>query len=163
MVQNDFLDLYESSFDDVYRYVYFKVGNCWDADDIVSDIFKKAFEKYKTINCNKKSWLFSIARNAVIDFYRKKKDIAIGDDLEQYAYPDVLEDKFDKEAELKCLKKSIYSLSKEEIEIINLKYFSGMSNRELSEVLNKTEDAVKMKSYRIIQKLKNLVINCLEG
>lgn len=163
MVQNDFLDMYESYFDDVYRYVYFKVGNRWDADDIVSDIFKKAYEKYRNLNASPKSWLFTIARNTVIDFYKKKKDIAIGESLEQYAYPDIFEDKFDKESELNCLKKSIYSLQKEEVEIINLKYFSNMTNKELSLILNKTEDAVKMKSYRIVQKLKKLVNICLEG
>ncbi|WP_026487020.1 RNA polymerase sigma factor [Caldanaerobius polysaccharolyticus] len=162
-MKDDFLDLYESCFDDVYRYIYFKVGNRWDADDIVSDTFKRAYEKYKTVKVNSKSWLFTIARNAVTDFYRKKKDLLVGDDISQYSYPDIFESKLFREIELNCLKKSIYRLSKEEIEIINLKYFSGMTHKEISQVLNKTEDAVKMKSSRIIQKLKNFVINCLEG
>ncbi|MDI3309959.1 MAG: RNA polymerase sigma factor [Thermoanaerobacterium sp.] len=162
-MKRNFLDIYESFFDDVYRYVYFKVGNGWDVDDIVSDIFKKAYENYGSINSNVKAWIFAIARNTVVDFYKKKKDIAFGDDLDAFTYPDVFENKFDKEAELNCLKKSLYSLPKEEIEIVGLKYFSNLSNKELSLLLDKTEDAVKMKSYRIIQKLKKLVNICLEG
>lgn len=162
-VKDGFLSFYETFFDDVYRYVYFKVGNSWDADDIVSEIFKKAYENYSTIRTNPKSWLFSIARNTVTDFYRKKKEIVTNDELEKYYYPDIWEDKFNKEVELNCLKKSIYSLPKNEIEIINLKYFSGMTHKEISQLIEKTEDAVKMKAHRIIQKLKNLVIKCLEG
>lgn len=69
-VKDDFLDLYESCFDDVYRYIYFKVGNSWDTDDIVSDTFKRAYEKYKTVKVDSRAWLFTIARNAVTDFYR---------------------------------------------------------------------------------------------
>lgn len=162
-MKNNFLSFYETFFDDVYRYVYFKVGNKWDTDDIVSEIFKKAYENYRTIRTNPKSWLFSIARNTISDFYRKKKEIPTDDDLEKYYYPDIWEDKFNKEIELDCLKKSIYSLPKDEIEIINLKYFSGMTHKEISEQIKKTEGAVKMKAFRIIQKLKSLVTKCLEG
>ncbi|HHW57820.1 MAG TPA: RNA polymerase sigma factor [Clostridia bacterium] len=158
-----FLEFYEKNFDDVYRYVYFKIGNKWDTDDVVSEIFKKAYEKYKTIKSNPRSWLFSIAKNTITDHYRKNKNVTLEDDLSSFSYPDIFENKFEKEAEIDCLKKSIYSLPKEEIEIINLKYFAGMTHREISQIVEKTEDAVKMKAFRIIQKLKNLVIKCLEG
>ncbi|MGB9680264.1 MAG: RNA polymerase sigma factor [Thermoanaerobacteraceae bacterium] len=157
-----FIEFYEKNFDDVYRYVYFKIGNKWDTDDIVSEIFKKAYEKYKTIKSNPRSWLFSIAKNTITDHYRKNKNVTLEDDLSSFPYPDIFENKFEKEAEIDCLKKSIYSLPKEEIEIINLKYFTGMTHREISQIAKKTEDAVKMKAFRIIQKLKNLVIKCLE-
>lgn len=162
-VAESFLEFYEKTFDDVYRYVYFKIGNKWDTDDIVSEIFKKAYEKYKTIKSNPRSWLFSIAKNTITDHYRKNKNVTLEDDLSSFYYSDIFENKFEKEAEIDCLKKSIYSLPKEEIEIINLKYFAGMTHREISQIVEKTEDAVKMKAFRIIQKLKNLVIKCLEG
>ncbi|MBE3592264.1 MAG: RNA polymerase sigma factor [Thermoanaerobacter sp.] len=162
-MEESFLEFYEKNFDDVYRYVYFKIGNKWDADDIVSEIFIKAYEKYKTIKSNPRSWLFSIAKNTITDHYRKNKNVTLEDDLSPFSYPDIFENKFETEAEIDCLKKSIYSLPKEEIEIINLKYFAGMTHREISQIVKKTEDAVKMKAFRIIQKLKNLVIKCLEG
>ncbi|QSZ27116.1 RNA polymerase sigma factor [Aceticella autotrophica] len=158
-----FLEFYEKNFDDVYRYVYFKIGNKWDTDDIVSEIFKKAYEKYKSIKSNPRSWLFSIAKNTITDHYRKNKNVTLEDNISYFSYHDIFENKFEKEAEIDCLKKSIYSLPKEEIEIINLKYFAGMTHREISQIIQKTEDAVKMKVFRIIQKLKNLVIKCLEG
>jgi len=162
-VPESFIEFYEKNFDDVYRYVYFKVGNKWDADDIVSEIFQKAFEKYNTVKSNPKAWIFSIARNTVTDYYRTRKNLVSEELIMEYSYTDVFEDKFEKEVELNCLKKSIYALPKEEIEIINLKYFAGMTHKEISQTIEKTEEAVKMKAYRIIQKLKNLVAKCLEG
>lgn len=42
-----FIHLYDQYYDDVYRYVYVKTGNKWDTEDIVSDIFRKAYEKEK--------------------------------------------------------------------------------------------------------------------
>ncbi|AAM23615.1 RNA polymerase sigma factor [Caldanaerobacter subterraneus] len=158
-----FIEFYEKNFDDVYRYVYFKVGNKWDADDIVSETFQKAFEKYNTVKSNSKAWIFSIARNTVTDYYRMRKNLVSEELIMEHFYPDVFEDKLEREVELDCLKKSLYSLSKEEIEIVNLKYFANMTHREISQLIEKTEEAVKAQAYRIIQKLKNLVIKCLEG
>lgn len=162
-MHQNFLDLYDQYFDDIYRYIYFKTGNQWDCDDLVSDTFRKAYEKYRTLNKSPKAWLFAIARNSVTDFYRKKKDIAVGDDLELYAYPLRFEENLEEKEELNCLKKSLSILSKEELEVINLKYFSGLKYEEIGILLGRTEDSVKMKSSRIIKKLKIIVSNCMEG
>lgn len=40
-----FKHIYEAYFDDVYRFVYVKTGNKWDADDIGSETFRKVYEK----------------------------------------------------------------------------------------------------------------------
>ncbi|MEK3937139.1 RNA polymerase sigma factor [Sporosarcina sp. FSL W7-1349] len=91
-----FIQLYDAYFDDVYRYVYVKTGNKWDAEDLVSDIFRKAFEKRSSLakHPNQKAWLFMIARNTIIDFYRKKKNVPIGDWMEHYVSPVDFEDPF---------------------------------------------------------------------
>ncbi len=61
-----------------------KLGNKWDTDDIVSDIFRKAFERYASLQeqSSAKAWLITIARNTIIDFYRKKKDTFIGEGMD---------------------------------------------------------------------------------
>jgi len=61
MVHLSFITFYDQYYKQLYRYVYFKVGNKWDTDDIVSDTFRKAYEKYTTVKDNHASWLFSIA------------------------------------------------------------------------------------------------------
>lgn len=162
-MQLDFIGLYDKYFDDVYRYVFFKTGSKWDTDDLVSEIFRKAYENFAKINSNQKAWLFTIARNTVADFYRKKREVAAGDDLDQLAYPGSFEDDLVKKDEMNCLKKSLNHLSKEELEIINLKYFSALKHAEIAALTGKTEDGVKMKSFRILNKLKVMVKRCVEG
>ena len=129
-VHHGFIKIYDDYFDDIYRYVFFKIGSRWDTDDLVSEIFRKAYEKYPTISGNQKAWLFTIAKNTVIDFYRKKKDIASSDKLDQYTYPGCfeldVELDVEKDEQIDYLKKSLALLSEEELEIINLRYFSDM-------------------------------------
>jgi RNA polymerase sigma factor (sigma-70 family) len=150
----NFLKLYDRYFDDVYRYTYFKIGNSWDTDDLVAETFRKAFEKIHTINGSPKAWLITIARNTIIDWYRKQKEIVADDaDLDKYAYAHSFEEIFEKKEEINCLKKSLQKL----------KYFSGLKYKEISVVVGKSTDAVKMKFLRIIRKLGKLVKVCMEG
>ena len=68
---DEFLQLYEDCYDDIYRYVYCKTGNPWDTDDIVSDVFLKAFRHFDPNRRTHKAWLVTIARNTTVDYYRK--------------------------------------------------------------------------------------------
>ena len=44
----DFSSFYEENYDDIYRYVYCKIGNRWDTDDIVSEVFTRAYRHFAT-------------------------------------------------------------------------------------------------------------------
>ena len=163
-MKNDFLTLYDQFFDDVYRYIRFKTGNRWDTDDLVSEVFRKAFEKFSSLRDNPKAWLMTIARNTIIDFYRKKRDVVVQEtELERQPDTYSFEEELMKQDELKCLKKGLRNLTPEDLELINLKYFAGLTHKEIGELLGKTMDAVKMKSLRIIRQLGESVKRCLEG
>lgn len=163
MVHREFLKLYDECYDDVYRYIHFKVGNSWDADDITEEVFKRAFEKFRTVSGSSRPWLFTIARNAVTDYYRRKKDVPGSEILDTYQHPYNFEEEFLKREKLGCLKNSLNLLNEEELEIINLRYFSEMKYGEIAIVLEKSENAVKMKAIRVMNKLRKFVTKCLEG
>ncbi|WP_231860361.1 RNA polymerase sigma factor [Bacillus sp. OxB-1] len=158
-----FIQLYDAYFDDVYRYVYVKTGNKWDAEDLESDIFRKAFEKRSSLakHPNQKSWLFMIARNTIIDFYRKKKNVPIGDGMEHYVSPVDFEDSFEGANEKECLQKSLPHLSTEDLEITQLRYFANLKFKEMAMILNKKEGSLRVKSNRITKKLGIRVRKCL--
>ncbi|WP_059172262.1 RNA polymerase sigma factor [Bacillus sp. FJAT-27445] len=158
-----FIDLYDEHFDDVYRYVFVKTGNKWDAEDIVSEVFRKIYENWGRRNNpgNPKAWILAIARNTVIDFYRKKKSILIGEEIDSYYPPVPFEDPFVESMEMECLKKSLNHLSKEDLEITNLRYFANMKFKDIALVLKKTEESLRVKSSRITKKLGVLVKKCL--
>ncbi|GAH71496.1 unnamed protein product, partial [marine sediment metagenome] len=70
-----FAQLYEEHFDRIYRYVYLKVGNQAEAEDLTQEVFVKALEaigSYKWRNLPFVAWLFRIAHNQVIDYLRKQ-------------------------------------------------------------------------------------------
>lgn len=65
--------LYTAYSEKVRGYVFGKVANRHDAEDLVSDVFLKAYEKYPTFDANRASvstWLYTITRNTVIDYFR---------------------------------------------------------------------------------------------
>jgi RNA polymerase sigma factor (sigma-70 family) len=162
-VSHLFMKLYDDCYDDVYRYVYVKTGNKWDTEDIVSEVFRKAYENKNRLkdNPSPKAWIMTITRNTVIDFYRKKKNIPIGEDIDFYTAPLPFDDPFENASELDCLKKSLNHLSKEDLEVTNLRYFSDLKFKDIALVLKKTEDSLRVKSNRITKKLGILLKKCL--
>jgi RNA polymerase sigma factor (sigma-70 family) len=162
-VSNTFIKLYDEFYDDVYRYVYVKTGSKWDAEDIVSEVFRKAYENKNRLkdSPSPKAWIMTITRNTVIDFYRKKKNLLVGEDIDLYTAPLPFEDPFENSSELDCLKKSLNHLSKEDLEVTNLRYFSDLKFKDIALVLKKTEDSLRVKSNRITKKLGILLKKCL--
>ena len=70
-----FEKIYDLYVDKIFKYIYFKVGNLADAEDLTSKVFLKAFEKIKHYEIRKSpfsSWLFRVAHNIVVDLYREK-------------------------------------------------------------------------------------------
>src|SRR3989344_2331792 len=79
-----FGELYELCFDKIYRFVYFRVGHKEIAEDLTEEVFIKAFENLHTLNQSSsfEAWLYQIARNKVIDYYRSKQMLTNLDDVE---------------------------------------------------------------------------------
>ncbi|BBI33388.1 RNA polymerase sigma factor [Cohnella abietis] len=165
-MNGQFMTMYEEYFDDVYRFVLYKTGNRWDTDDLVSEIFRKAFQHF---NQNRvelermKPWLFTIARNTVIDHYRKRKEWAYGHDPEVFGYTHTTELLETIDLQNDCLKQSLLSLTTEEREMINLKYIAEMKYSEISGIVGKAEMWMKTKVHRIKQKMALLINKCMEA
>ena len=77
--------LYTAYSEKVRGYVFGKVANRHDAEDLVSDVFLKAYEKYPTFDADRASvstWLYTITRNTVIDYFRTHRPgVELPDDL----------------------------------------------------------------------------------
>jgi RNA polymerase sigma factor (sigma-70 family) len=162
-VDDYFAVMYDQYFDDVYRYIYVKTGDKWDAEDIVSETFRKAYEKFVFLQeeTNHKAWLMTIARNTIIDYYRKKKGVLVGENMELYLTPVPFVDPLEESDELECLRKSLHHLPKEEMEIVNLRYFTDLKFKEIAAMLKKLDDSIRVKSNRITKKIGLLIKKCL--
>lgn len=153
--------LYELYFKRIYNYVVVKVNNRQDAEDIVSDIFLqivKGLPQFRNDNhLSFATWLFTIARNITTDFYRRQVRNPTEVDLESMETNLVISPELDtaliqreRAAELHGM---LMALPERRREVIMLKYFSGLRNLEIAQVLDLDERTV---SSHLSRGLKDL-------
>lgn len=152
-----FAKLYDAYVERVSRYVYFRVTDGCDMEDLVSQVFLKAWEnldRYKRGSSPFIAWLYTIARNLVIDHYRTKKNILSLE--EAIALPSDL-DLPDQEAQLhfdlEAMRDALQMLSKDQQQALILKYIAGLPNDSIAKVMNKQEGTVRGLQMRGLQTL----------
>ncbi|MDO8669420.1 MAG: RNA polymerase sigma factor [Candidatus Buchananbacteria bacterium] len=151
-----FYDLYVTR---IYRFVFFKINSVSDAQDITSEVFLKLWQYVKAGKDirNLNALTYMIARNMVIDFYRRnnKLDDPISD--EHFNIPDEQKDILRQQimdSELNDVLKGIENLKDEYKEAIILKYLDELSISEIAKILNKSNGAVRVLLYRATKALK---------
>ncbi|GAH62488.1 unnamed protein product, partial [marine sediment metagenome] len=125
--QEAFAQLYEEHFDKIYRYVTLRIGNETEAEDMTQQVFLNALESissYKWKGIPFSAWLFRIAHNQVVDYFRKKKRTAVPLDESLASKDDnpqlVIEQKLDIEQLLLATKQ----LTAAQREVISLRFAS---------------------------------------
>src|SRR3989338_5153184 len=151
-----FQQFYEANFDKVFRFVLFRVkGNREKAEDLVSEIFMKVLEHFEDYDetRGKSAWLMMIARNHVISSWRDERITTVslttenedGDQVEEdfhlinKAKEAVRTGQLDYE-----IRELIAKLSEEDAEIVTSHYLFGYSYKEIAEMQNMTEGAIKV-------------------
>ncbi len=154
--------LYDYYFPKVYGFVKAKIANRTDAEDVVSEIFMKVLEnlpKFEWRGLPFGAWVFTIARNTLNDYYRrtakyKTSDIDEAYDVshdEEKASPHI---KASKNELMEIVKKVMNNLSEREATVVQLKFFSQLSNREIVHVTGLSESNVAVILYRTLRKIK---------
>ncbi len=140
---------------EILNFHYRLCGNRFEAEDLAQETFIKAYKKLDTLEEPEKvkSWLYTIARNVTIDFFRKQKNKAIPLDnviMENYARAtavdyraDVMHHEVSSEIQ-KCLA----SLSSEDRMIVKLLYYEGFSYKEISDLLHINQNTLKSRLHR---------------
>jgi RNA polymerase sigma factor (sigma-70 family) len=155
-----FADLYDKHMPDIYRYVSYRVGNPALAEDITADVFEKAlraFDSYKPEKAAPKTWLTAIARNTIIDHFRKagKVEVVREDDApEEVSEDPSVEDQVARLEEARQLRLCLAGLPRLDQDIISLKFGADMNNREIARVLTISESNVGTRLYRAVRKLR---------
>lgn len=149
--------LYDQYAPAIYRYLLSRLGNIDDARDVTSQTFLKAVEMFPRYKHRGyfSAWLFSIARSKYVDYLRQRKREAESfreDPVDPQPNPMVKVVVSERAAELK---KCIHALTPIEQELLRLRYVANLSYGEMAELLNKNEDAVKKRIYRLLARLKN--------
>ncbi len=161
-----FGELYDHFAEKIYRFTFFRVSHKEVAEDILSDTFVKAWQKINQINSGGAlgGWLYQIAKNNIIDYYRLKKDLIPLDELTD-ELPDAADplDTLNLGLQQKKVLDVLDQLTEEQQQVIRYKFFEDLSNEEIAYVLGKTEGAIRVIQHRAILKLKELLNNKRRG
>jgi RNA polymerase sigma-70 factor (ECF subfamily) len=138
----------------LYRYLYHRLGNARDAEDITSQVFTDALEGLASYHERGQfsSWLFTIARRRLIDLYRQR----VADPLDDDARDDSLDlqSAFEKNETHTHLNLMLGQLDDERQDILQLRFAAGLEFSEIASLLKRSEGAVKMTLYRTLDWLK---------
>lgn len=152
-----FGQLYDACVERVYRYIYFRVSHEETAEDLTSQVFLKAWEnldRYKAGGSPFIAWLYTIARNLVIDHYRSQKEFVSLEDVtlsapEEQNPVDQTELRF----ELQALRDALQFLTDDQQEVLILKFIVGLPNDSIARMMKKQEGAVRALQMRGLQTL----------
>ena len=151
--------LIERYFKAIYSFLYSRVGNIADAEDLTQETFVKVWKNIRRFDAKKdfKPWVFQIARNASIDFFRKRKDVPFsrfeGENGKNYLLaglagkdPDVSRNIDDKQ----ILTAAIQGISPDDERIMRLHKQDSLTFREISELLDMPANTIKSRYRRAI-------------
>jgi RNA polymerase sigma-70 factor (ECF subfamily) len=152
-----FAQLYDAYVERVYRYIYFRTSEDAATEDLVSQVFLKAWEnlgRYKVGGSPFIAWLYTIARNLVIDHYRAKKDVLPLE--EAVALPSERESP-DEEAQthfdLEAMRDALQFLTGDQQQVLILKFIAGLPNENIARIMNKREGTIRGLQMRALQTL----------
>lgn len=158
--KDSFSLLYEELLNPIYKFCFFKLPNKETAEDITSEVILNIFNNIDSYSRKRGikfiSWVFRIAQNKIIDFFRVNKEnlelkeeiICKKSNIDKNLNNDFLKEK---------LQKALKSLPHSQSQTIELKYFSGLNNKEIANILNKSETAVRILQSRGLKSLQKYI------
>lgn len=166
-----FARVYDFYYEMIFRYLLKRTISAEVAYDLTADTFMKAFKafgRFKWTGVSIKSWLFRITINVLNSHRKKPKSLSLDPEADQYLEAlasntaDELE-RLDKalhgDDDLSKLSDAIATLNPKYQNVLSLYYFSGLSQSEIAEVLDRTPSAIKSMVHRATCQLRDIMVN----
>lgn len=156
-----FGEIYDVFFDQIYRYAAFRVAE-GVAEDLVADVFVKAWEKIHTYKPQKNvpfgAWLFRIARHTVIDSYRAQQaTVEVPEEMEDLDTLNRAESRVKRRHLLETVRSALKELPMKDQEVLELSFVAELPNTEIARVLRMREGAVRTMKSRALKKLETIL------
>ncbi len=155
--------LYERYVNKIYNYVYYRIGNQYDAEDLTARTFYRALdhiERYVDQGAPFSAWLYRIAHNLVANWHRdqsRRKIISLEDiklSVQRRQGPDQMAEQKEEKDELLA---AIRRLPPDRQQLLILKFVEGMSNAEIGKVMDRSEGAIKSLYHRTLLSLREML------
>ncbi len=158
-----FQTLYNMYSESMHGVIYNIVRNHDIAEELMQDVFIKAWHKADTYNAKKGrffTWILNIARNAAIDKTRSKSFKNKAKNLDAQFFVDILptQDNLDNQTDAIGIAKYVSKLAEKCIQVIELLYFKGYTQKEASETLDMPIGTIKTRNRNCINELRQLVL-----
>lgn len=148
--------LYDLYIRKIYNFTYFRTHHKETAEDLTAAIFSKALENFSQYQPQKgsfSSWLYRIAKNAIIDHYRTSKSHASLEDAWDVPAAANVERDADTALKLEKARQLLAKLAPQQRDIVTMRVWDGLSYREIAEILGLSEANAKMIFSRTLVKL----------
>lgn len=152
--------LYDKHLNKIYRFIYLKVSNKQIAEDLTQQVFLSAWQNinsYMQQGFPFTSWLYRIARNAVIDHYRTRRSHIGLEAISEIADYSDLVGELEAKLELGKIKTALASLPADHQDVIVMRFIEELSHQEIAAALDKSEGAVRVLQHRAINSLKKIL------
>ncbi len=153
--------LYKEYYDRIARYASVHIGNRTDAEDIAGEVFLKALESlgsYEERGIPMQTWLFKIAHNLVVDYLRKmskRKTVDIDSvTIESDKDPEAITET---NIEIERVKEAMEQLTREQREVLSLRFFGELASKETASIMGKSDGAVREMQRAATEKLRTLL------
>lgn len=160
--KKSFGKLYERYLEEIYRYVFFKVGDQQTAEDITEETFIKTWESLSKIYQgdgkigNLRAWLYRIAKNLVVDYYRKNKfETIVGPTVTANIHSP--EQTAIEQEESTWIVGALQKLKPDFQQIIIMRLINDLSHKEIASITGISEGHSRILLYRALKKLKELL------
>jgi len=158
-VRKTFGQIYDRYIEKIYRFIFFKVNSQEIAEDLASETFLKTWEVFKNGKEieNMQAFLYKTARNLVIDYYREKGKVQIvSADNPLITDPSQnLEEKEMLRSDINVVKGALTNLKEDYQNVIIWHYLDDLPIQEISNMLDRTEEATRVLLHRALEALKN--------
>ncbi len=156
--EEKFLKAYDQTADSVFRYCLLRCSDREVALDLTQEVFTRTWDYIvKGGNpLNMRAFLFRVARNAVIDYYRKAKPVSLDAMREETGFDVAIPATSSSSAEVANLRRLVEQLDEDYREVIIMRYVHDLSIQEIAEALGERENTVSVRLSRAVGKLRQI-------
>lgn len=164
-----FGQLYDSFAQRIFRYIRLKVQNRQEAEDVLQEVFVKAYNglaKLETRDLNFNAWLYRIASNSINDYFRKKyrtpEIIGMDENFDAPSKASV-QNEVEVKSDMETLRAAFDLLAPLYKQVLELRFLQEFSLSEIAKILNKSNLSVRLLQYRALKKVKKILVGQHQG
>jgi len=138
----------------IFGYAYYRVRQREDAEDLTSEVLLKIVRSLKSQKGNFLAWIYRIANNSIIDFYRKRArrpSISLEEIQYDIPAPEPSKPVFTENR----MKEVLSHLTQEQADVITLRFIQDYNNEEVAKIMGKTVGAIKVLQFRALKILRD--------